>query len=58
MPTYTFVCLEHDISQEENLKIDNRDTTFIPCPKCANRMIRAIDRPGLVWSPSRNGGHS
>lgn len=55
MPTYTFTCIECDVSKEEVLKMDERDTTIVPCPNCENRMIRGIDRPGLVWAPTAGG---
>ena len=56
MPLYTFTCLECDKAQELMIKMEERDNAI--CPDCGVRLIRNIDRPGLVWSPTRNGGYS
>ena len=56
MPLYTFTCLECDKSHELMIKMEERDNAI--CPDCGVRLIRSIDRPGLVWSPTRNGGYS
>jgi putative FmdB family regulatory protein len=55
MPIYTFACIACDISKEEQLKIADRDSARIECPQCGNKMIRAMDRPGLVWAPTAGG---
>ena len=39
-----------------NQKMEQRDNAR--CPECGYSLIRGIDRPGLVWSPTRNGGYS
>lgn len=56
MPLYTYTCLECDKSHEVMCKMEERDNAI--CPDCGVRLIRSIDRPGLVWSPTRNGGYS
>ena len=56
MPLYTYTCLTCDSDYEIISKIEQRDNAM--CPNCGARLIRNIDRPGLVWSPTKNGGHS
>jgi putative FmdB family regulatory protein len=53
MPLYTYTCIECEDSTELMLKIDERDNAI--CPNCGIRLIRNIDRPGLVWAPTRGG---
>ena len=56
MPLYTYTCLECDKSHEVMCNMEERDNAI--CPDCGIRLVRNIDRPGLVWSPTRNGGYS
>lgn len=56
MPLYTYTCVTCDYTEVLPSKIDARDEQW--CQKCGYRLIRSVDRPGLVWSPTRNGGHS
>ena len=56
MPLYTYYCNTCDKEHEQMMPIELRDS--IVCPSCGYRLIRKIDRPGMVWSPTRNGGHS
>lgn len=56
MPMYSYGCLVCDRDFEKIVDLNSRDSVL--CDKCGNRAIRKIDRPGLVWSPTRNGGHS
>lgn len=35
------------------LKIEQRDNAI--CPDCGSRLIRNIDKPGMVWAPTRGG---
>ena len=56
MPLYTYTCLTCDSDYEIISKIEQRDNAM--CPNCGARLIRNIDRPGLVWSPTKNGGYS
>ena len=56
MPIYTYYCNTCDKQHEQMMPIELRDS--IVCPSCGYRLIRKIDRPGMVWSPTRNGGHS
>lgn len=56
MPIYSYSCLECDIDFEKITGLDQRDSVI--CDKCGYRATRKIDRPGMVWSPTRNGGHS
>ncbi|CAB4146022.1 CxxC_CxxC_SSSS, putative regulatory protein, FmdB family [uncultured Caudovirales phage] len=56
MPTYSYTCIQCDKDLERMTKIDYRDNQF--CDTCGFRLARTIDRPGMVWSPTRNGGYS
>lgn len=56
MPMYTYVCPACEASYDKIVKIDDRDRQI--CEDCGYRLIRNIDRPGMVWSPTRNGGYS
>lgn len=56
MPLYTYSCINCDINVELMCNISVRDSQM--CEECGNRLIRCIDRPGMVWSPTRNGGYS
>ena len=53
MPLYTYTCLEDDKSYEMIQSIEQRDDAI--CPDCGDRLIRNIDKPGLVWAPTRGG---
>jgi len=53
MPLYSYTCLACDRTAEIITKIESRDSAF--CSNCGNRLIRNIDRPGLVWAPTRGG---
>ena len=53
MPMYTYKCIECNKSVEMLLKMDERDTAV--CPDCNTLLVRNIDRPGLVWAPTRGG---
>jgi len=56
MPIYTYTCLVCDKDVEKMIPMIQRDQQM--CPECGHRLIRGIDRPGLVWSPTRNSGYS
>jgi putative FmdB family regulatory protein len=56
MPLYTYSCMNCDTDQERLVSIDARDRQ--QCESCGYGLIRSIDRPGMVWSPTRNGGYS
>jgi len=56
MPTYTYTCINCDKTVEQMVKMEHRDDAF--CDTCGYKLIRGIDRPGMVWSPTRNGGYS
>ena len=56
MPTYSYTCIQCDKDLERMTKIDYRDSQF--CDTCGFRLSRTIDKPGMVWSPTRNGGYS
>lgn len=56
MPLYTYYCNVCDIDLEIISKIDKRDEQI--CDNCGYRLVRNLDRPGMVWSPTRNGGYS
>lgn len=55
MPTYTYSCIQCDTDKTEIVRMDERDSAFVECPKCQGRMARGIDRPGLVWAPTAGG---
>ena len=56
MPIYTYSCKTCDETVEKTVAIERRD--MVKCFKCNSKLVRKIDKPGLVWSPTRNGGHS
>jgi putative FmdB family regulatory protein len=56
MPLYTYYCKVCDTDIEIITRIDLRDNQM--CVDCGYRLIRNLDRPGMVWSPTRNGGYS
>lgn len=56
MPIYTYYCKVCDKDLELISKIDLRDSQM--CEQCGYRLVRNLDRPGMVWSPTRNGGFS
>lgn len=56
MPLYTYYCKVCDTDIERITRIDLRDNQM--CVDCGYRLIRNLDRPGMVWSPTRNGGYS
>lgn len=56
MPMYTYTCLVCESEYSKIVKIDKRDDQI--CEECGHRLTRNIDRPGMVWSPTRNGGYS
>ena len=56
MPIYTYSCIECDLDEERIVSISSRD--YQSCEKCGYNLIRSIDKPGMVWSPTRNGGYS
>lgn len=56
MPYYTYNCTNCESKFEKNVYMDNRDE--VHCSTCGTKATRGIDRPGMVWSPTRNGGYS
>jgi putative FmdB family regulatory protein len=56
MPTYTYRCLDCDIISELMSKIEDRDQQS--CYECKKALKRMLDKPGMVWSPTRNSGYS
>jgi|694.fasta_scaffold151623_3 putative FmdB family regulatory protein len=56
MPLYTYSCINCDSDEERLASISARDEQ--KCAGCGYSLIRSIDRPGMVWSPTRNGGYS
>jgi putative FmdB family regulatory protein len=56
MPIYTYYCKVCDNDLEIISKISDRDEQR--CEDCGYRLVRNLDRPGMVWSPTRNGGYS
>jgi len=56
MPIYTYFCKHCNKEQEKIASISVRDNIF--CIVCEMKMDRLLDTPGMVWSPTRNNGHS
>jgi len=56
MPLYSYYCKVCDIDKDMLSSIDKRDNQY--CEVCGYQLIRVLDRPGMVWSPTRNGGYS
>lgn len=56
MPTYSFVCLDCDEQFDKNVSYESIDSVI--CNKCGYRTKRVYSFTGLVWSPTRNNGHS
>lgn len=56
MPLYTYYCKVCDNDLELIVSISARDGQM--CDNCGYQLLRNIDRPGMVWSPTRNGGYS
>jgi putative FmdB family regulatory protein len=56
MPLYSYYCKVCDVDSETLCKIEGRDSQR--CEECGYSLIRSIDQPGLVWSPTKNGGLS
>lgn len=54
MPLYTYWCPYCDTDQEKQCRIADRD--YQKCNECGNKIIRAIDIPGGVYSPTSSGG--
>jgi putative FmdB family regulatory protein len=56
VPLYTYYCPACDTGFELITSIDSRDNQM--CESCGYKLVRGLDRPGMVWSPTRNGGYS
>jgi putative FmdB family regulatory protein len=56
MPIYTYFCNKCDKETEKIVSISARDNAC--CDVCEVEMERMLDTPGMVWSPTRNNGHS
>lgn len=57
MPIYTYRCDNCEIKVEQMRSISSRDEAT-NCEECGNPLVRAVDRPGMVWAPtSTSGGH-
>jgi len=54
MPMYTYYCMACDQDFEKLIKMEMRDQAM--CESCGNRLIRGLDRPGLVWAPTSSKG--
>lgn len=57
MPIYTFKCKDCTITVEKRVKMEERNDA-IKCDACGGSLSRQLDRPGMVWSPTRNNGYS
>lgn len=55
MPMYTYYCYQCDVEHEQVKLIAERDNAT--CPVCSNHVIRKLDVPGMVWSPTKSGGN-
>lgn len=55
---YTYKCPNCGQEKERIVKIEERDKQTKICGFYHVELVRLVDRPGSVWSPTRNGGHS
>jgi putative FmdB family regulatory protein len=55
MPLYTYYCSECKETTEEIRSIEDRDLISL-CTSCLGQIVRKIDTPGMVWSPTSSGG--
>ena len=53
MPIYSYSCIECNIKEDRNVKIDDRHNQH--CNGCGVRLVKEITRPGLVWAPTAGG---
>lgn len=53
MPLYTYYCSICDNTKDMLANISDRDSQN--CRECGSKLLRGIDRPGLVWAPTRGG---
>jgi len=53
MPMYSYACPACDTGIERLVKIAARDEQF--CGDCGYRLVRCVDRPGLVYAPTAGG---
>lgn len=53
MPMYTYYCKACDSDKEMLSKIADRDNQI--CSDCGHRLVRGLDKPGMVWAPTRGG---
>jgi putative FmdB family regulatory protein len=56
VPIYSYRCTVCEVDLDRITSISVRDEQN--CSDCNSKLIRGIDLPGMVWSPTRNGGHS
>jgi hypothetical protein len=56
MPTYTFACLDCDKEFDKNTSYEKINEVI--CESCGYRTRRVYSFTGIVWSPTRNSGHS
>lgn len=55
MPIYHYYCGECGETTQKIVKMEVRDKQVC---ECGGPLARKITAPGLVWSPTRNGGMS
>lgn len=57
MAMYTYYCPTcDDLKELIQIPMEQRDEQ--KCRQCEAELVRQWDLPGLVYSPTRNGGHS
>jgi len=56
MPTYEFICMACNNDFDKNVSYN--DIENVVCEKCGYQAKRMYSFTGLVWSPTRNSGHS
>jgi putative FmdB family regulatory protein len=56
MPTYTFSCVACHNEFDKN--VSHNDIESVMCDACGYRTKRIYSFTGIVWSPTRNSGHS
>jgi putative FmdB family regulatory protein len=57
MPIYSYKCKKCELTVERFVKMEDRDTAQ-KCDACGGSLSRGLDKPGMVWSPTRNNGYS
>jgi putative FmdB family regulatory protein len=57
MPLYTYQCKDCTLIIERRVAMEDRNQQQ-KCDACGGYLSRKLDKPGMVWSPTRNNGYS